>query len=98
MGSPVLLLMAVVFKDGVADPNALVTNVGARVIRGGGDQLTNNILAFVTKRTTERIVQASSLHRDLLKILLIKSGGRSQYSELQRPLHYGLARRRPSQL
>ena len=72
MGSPILLLMPVIFENGVTDPNALVTNVGARIIRGGGDQLTNNVLALVTKRTTERIIRASSLHRDLLKILLIK--------------------------
>src|ERR1700674_2472882 len=73
MGSPVLLLMPVILKNGVAHSNALVTNIGARIIRGGGNQLTNNILALVTKRTTQRIVQASSLHRDLLKILFIKA-------------------------
>ena len=83
MGGPILLLMAVIFENGVADSNTLVTNVGARIIRGGGDQLTNNILALVTKRTTERIIRASSLHRDLLKILLSKKGGQTDYSELR---------------
>ena len=52
MGRPVLLLIAVVLENRIADGNALVADVGARIIRGGGDQLTDNILAFMTKRTT----------------------------------------------
>jgi hypothetical protein len=54
--------MAVVFKNGVANSDALVTNVGARIIRGGGDQLTNYVLTLVTKRTTQRFVRAGSFH------------------------------------
>src|SRR5215470_978177 len=62
MGRAVLLLIAVVFQDRVADGDTLVADVSAWVIRGRGDQLTNNILAFVAKRTTEGIVGAGTLH------------------------------------
>jgi len=62
MGRSILLLIPVVFKDGIADGNALIADVGAWVIRGGRDQFTNNILAFMAKRTTEGIVGAGTLH------------------------------------
>jgi hypothetical protein len=52
MGRTILLLIAVVLKDRIADGNALIADVGAWVIRGGGDQFTNNILTFMTERTT----------------------------------------------
>jgi hypothetical protein len=59
---PILLLIAVVLEDRVADGNALIADIGAWVIRGGGDQFTNNILAFMAKRATEGIVGAGTLH------------------------------------
>ena len=52
MGGAVLLLMAVVLEDRVTDGNALIADVGARVIRGGGDQFTNYILTLMAKGTT----------------------------------------------
>jgi hypothetical protein len=39
----------VVLEDGVANGNALVANVGPRVIAGRGDQLTDNILTLMAK-------------------------------------------------
>src|SRR5665213_3029002 len=62
MGRAILLLIAVVLEDRVTDGNALIADVGTRVIRWGRDQFTNNILAFMTERTTERIVGACTLH------------------------------------
>ena len=62
MGRAILLLIAVVLEDRVTDGNALIVDVGAWVIRGGGDQFTNNILAFMTERTSEGIVGAGTLH------------------------------------
>jgi hypothetical protein len=58
--------MPVVVQDGIADGDAFITDVGAGVIRWGGNQLTNNVLAFMAERTAKRIVGASSLHRSLL--------------------------------
>jgi hypothetical protein len=52
MGRAVLLFIAIVLENRVTDGNALIADVGTWVIRGGGDQFTNNILAFMAKRTT----------------------------------------------
>ncbi len=71
MRRPVLLLVPVVFKDRIADGDALVANIGARVVGGGGDQLADNVLALVTERTTKRIVGASALHRGLLVAIVV---------------------------
>jgi hypothetical protein len=45
--------MPVVLEDRVADADALVANVGAWIIGGGGDQFSNYILAFMAERTTQ---------------------------------------------
>jgi hypothetical protein len=58
--------MPVVFQDGIADGNAFVADISTRIVRGGGDQLSNNVLTLVTKGTAEGIIGASSFHRDLL--------------------------------
>ena len=58
----VLLLMPVVLQNRVADGDTLVANIGARVIRRGGDQLTDNVLALVTKRTTQGIIGSGTFH------------------------------------
>src|SRR5678815_4276451 len=63
MGGAILLLIAVVLENRVADGNALIADVGARVIRGGGDQFTNDILTFMTKRTAKGIIGAGTLHK-----------------------------------
>jgi len=46
-------LVAIVFQNRIAYGDAFVTNVSARVIGGGGDQFADNVLALMTKRTTE---------------------------------------------
>jgi hypothetical protein len=61
-----MLIVPIVFKNRIADCNALVTNVRLRIIGGRGDQLPNNILAFVAEGTTQSIIRASALHWDLL--------------------------------
>jgi hypothetical protein len=48
--------MPIIFNDRVTNGDAFVTNVGAWVVTGGGDELTDNVLAFVTERTAEGIV------------------------------------------
>ena len=61
-----MLLVAIVFKNRITDSYAFVTNVRLRVVGGGGDQLSDNILAFVAEGTTQSIIRASALHWDLL--------------------------------
>jgi len=41
----------VVLKNGIANCNTFVTNVGPRIIAGGRYQLSDNLLALMTKRT-----------------------------------------------
>jgi hypothetical protein len=41
----------VVLQDRVAYSNAFIADVSTRVVAGGGNQLSNYILAFVAKRT-----------------------------------------------
>jgi hypothetical protein len=43
--------MAVVFKYGIADGDALVTDIGSGVVGRGRNQLPDYILTLVTKRT-----------------------------------------------
>src|SRR3954453_9836143 len=62
VGRAVGLFLAVIFENGIADGNAFVTDVRARIVRGGGDQLSNDILAFMAERTTQRIIGACTLH------------------------------------
>ena len=47
-------LSAIVFEDRVADGYALIADIGARVVRRGGDKLGNRILRFVAKRAAKR--------------------------------------------
>jgi hypothetical protein len=42
---------AVVFKNGVADGNALIADVGARIVAGRRDQLGYGVLRLVAERT-----------------------------------------------
>jgi hypothetical protein len=48
--------MSIIFYDRVAYGDAFVADIGTRVVTGGGDELTDNVLAFVTERTAEGIV------------------------------------------
>src|ERR1700743_559786 len=66
MRGGVQLLGAGNFENRIADRDALVANISARIIRRGGDQLPDNVLTLMAERTTQRIVGASTLHRDLL--------------------------------
>jgi hypothetical protein len=55
-------IVAIVFQDGVADCNALVTDVRSRIIAGGRNQLPDDVLALVTKGTAQRFVGTHTLH------------------------------------
>jgi hypothetical protein len=41
----------VVFQNRVADCYAFIADVGTRVVAGGGDELSDYVLALMTKRT-----------------------------------------------
>jgi hypothetical protein len=62
----VVLIVTIVFENRIADSYAFVTNVRLGVVGGGGDQLSDNVLAFVAEGTTQSIIRASALHWDLL--------------------------------
>ncbi|HTR26393.1 MAG TPA: hypothetical protein VMI10_20650 [Terriglobales bacterium] len=62
MRSAVGLLVPVVLENRVADRNALVADIGTRVVAWGRDQLPNNVLAFVAERTAERVVRTGTFH------------------------------------
>jgi len=66
VGSSILLLVPIVLENGVADRNALIANIGARIIRRRGNQLSYNILTLMTKGTPEGIIGTGTLHRGLL--------------------------------
>jgi hypothetical protein len=53
--------VAIVFNDGITYRNAFITDIRTRIIARRGDELTNYILAFVTKRTAEGIVGSGAL-------------------------------------
>ena len=49
---------AVVFQDRVADCDALVANVGARIVAGRRDQFGYGILRLMAERTAQNLVGA----------------------------------------
>ena len=51
-----LRFRAVVFQNGVADGNALIADVGARIIGGRRNQLGDGVLRLVAKRTAQYFV------------------------------------------
>jgi hypothetical protein len=53
--------MPVVLDYGVADRNALVTDVGTGIIARRRDELANDILAFMAERTAEGIIRSGAL-------------------------------------
>ena len=57
------LLVLVVFQNGVAYGDALIADVGSRIVaERGRDQLSDDILALMTKRATQRFVRRGTLH------------------------------------
>jgi hypothetical protein len=62
VGSAVRLIVTIVFKDRIADRDAFIANISTRVVAWRRDELSNNVLAFVAKGTTERVVRTSTLH------------------------------------
>jgi hypothetical protein len=48
--------MPVVFNYRIADGDTFIANIGSWVVTGGGNELTDYILAFVAERTAERVV------------------------------------------
>src|ERR1035437_4401212 len=66
VGGRVLLIVTVVLENRIADGNAFVTNVSLGIVGERGDQLPDNILAFVAEGATQSIIRASALHWDLL--------------------------------
>jgi hypothetical protein len=54
------LVVPVVFKDGIANRDAFIADISARIIAGGRNQLADDILTLVAKRTPQRLIGASS--------------------------------------
>src|SRR5579872_3901794 len=61
-----MLIVTIIFENRIADSYTLVTNIRLGIVGGGGDQLSDNVLAFVAEGTTQSIIRASALHWDLL--------------------------------
>src|SRR6185437_9658326 len=53
---------AIIFKNGIADGNTLVTNVSPGIIAGRRNELGDSVLRLVAKRTTQRFFWRSGLH------------------------------------
>src|SRR5437773_12575643 len=62
MGSGRGLIRAVVFQNGVADGDAFIADVSAGVIAGGGDELADYVLTFMTKRASQRVIGSGTFH------------------------------------
>jgi hypothetical protein len=64
MVGTIRLFLPVVLEDGIADSNTLVTDVGARVVAGRRNQLTDGVLRLMTKGTAKGIVGTCTLHKE----------------------------------
>jgi hypothetical protein len=42
----------VVFQNGIANSDALITNIGPWIVAGGGNEFTDHVLTFMAKRTS----------------------------------------------
>jgi hypothetical protein len=62
VGSPGRGFDFVIFENRVANGNALIADVGSGIVARGGDQLSDYVLAFVTKRTPQSIIGSGTLH------------------------------------
>ena len=58
------LIVSIILEDRIAYGDAFVTDVSSGVIVGGGDQLTDYVLTFMAKRTTQRVVGTSTFHAE----------------------------------
>jgi hypothetical protein len=52
----------VIFENGIAHGNALVADVGAGIVAGRGDELSDYVLTLMTKRTSQSIIGSGTLH------------------------------------
>jgi len=62
VGSSGRSLDLIVFENGITDSNALVADIGPRIIAWGGDELSDYVLTFMTERTSESIIGSGTLH------------------------------------
>jgi len=51
----------VVLQNGITDSDALVADIGARIVAWRGNELSNYVLAFMAKRTAQSIVGSGTL-------------------------------------
>ena len=61
------MLVTIVLQNGIAYGDAFVADVGPGVITRRRDELADNVLTFMTKGTTQRIVRPSALHTTSLE-------------------------------
>ena len=52
----------VVLQNRVAYGDALVTDIGAGIVAGGGDEFADYVLALMTKRAPQSIIGSGALH------------------------------------
>jgi hypothetical protein len=55
----------VVFQDGVADRDAFITYIRPRIVARGRNQLPNDVLTLMAKRTPKSLIRSRTLHANL---------------------------------
>jgi hypothetical protein len=55
------LFVAIILNDRIAYRDTFIADVCPGIVAGGGDELSDYILAFVTERTAEGIVRSGAL-------------------------------------
>ena len=71
-GGAVALIVTIVFNDRIAYSDAFVADVCPGIVTRRRNELTDNVLAFVTKRTAKGIVGSGALQSGLLASLAAK--------------------------
>ena len=61
---------AVFFENRVANRNALIANVGFRIVAGRRDQLPDDLLVLMAERASEHLIHAASFHPATLRELI----------------------------
>jgi hypothetical protein len=61
--SAIGLIVTVILENRIAYGDAFVADIGSRVIAGGGNELSDYILAFMAKGATKGIIRSGSLHK-----------------------------------
>jgi hypothetical protein len=82
----------IILNNRIANRYTFVTDIGARVITGGGDELTDYVLAFVAERTAEGIIGSGALQAGspVLRLEKIKRSLASGLNRYTNPVYQGI--------